>query len=58
VAIFCDASSIEIFVDDGRYVFTNQVFPEEPYNRLKIVSDGTITDKIIFSEFNSIWHEQ
>ena len=58
VAIFCDASSIEIFVDDGRYVFTNQVFPEESYNRLKIVSDGTITDKIIFSEFNSIWHEQ
>ena len=58
VAIFCDASSIEIFVDDGRYVFTNQVFSEESYNRLKIVSDRTITDKIIFSEFNSIWHEQ
>ena len=57
VAIFCDASSIEIFVDSGRYVFTNQVFPEQPYNRLQILSDGVISKKIIFSELKSIWHE-
>ena len=58
VTIFSDASSIEIFVDQGRYVFTNQVFPERPYSHLRIVSDGVKTDKIIFSELNSIWHEQ
>ena len=58
VTIFSDASSIEIFVDQGRYVFTNQVFPEQPYSHLRIVSDGVKTYKIIFSELNSIWHEQ
>ena len=58
VTIFSDASSIEIFVDQGCYVFTNQVFPEQPYSHLRIVSDGVKTDKIIFSELNSIWHEQ
>lgn len=57
VHIFCDASSIEIFVDSGRYVFTNQVFPQQPYTHLKITADGPLTDNIIFTELNSIWHE-
>ena len=57
VMIFCDASSIEIFVDSGRYVFTNQVFPEQPYTHVKITTQGAMPHKIIFSELNSIWHE-
>ena len=58
VAVFCDTSSIEIFVDSGRYVFTNQVFPKQPYTHLKITTDGPMSDEIIFTELNSIWHEQ
>ena len=58
VAVFCDTASIEIFVDSGRYVFTNQVFPQQPYTHLKITADGPLTDNAIFTELNSIWHEQ
>ena len=57
VAVFCDTSSIEIFVDSGRYVFTNQVFPVQPYTHLKITADGPLSDNLIFTELNSIWHE-
>lgn len=31
-----DASSVEIFIDKGRYVFTDLVFPSETYSRLFI----------------------
>ncbi|MGB0305063.1 MAG: hypothetical protein ACPGAI_08010 [Flavobacteriaceae bacterium] len=41
-----------------RYVFTNQVFPKQPYTHLKITTDGPMSDEIIFTELNSIWHEQ
>jgi fructan beta-fructosidase len=58
VEVFSDASSIEIFVDSGRHVFTNQVFPTQPYTHLKITTEGQTSDKIIFSELKSIWHEQ
>jgi len=39
-------------------VFTNQVFPTQPYTHLKITTDGPMSDEIIFTELNSIWHEQ
>jgi len=58
VTVFCDTASIEIFVDSGRYVFSNQVFPQQPYTHLKITADGPLTDNAIFTELNSIWHEQ
>ncbi len=57
VAVFCDTSSIEIFVDSGRYVFTNQVFPRQPYTHLKITANGSSSDNVIFTELDSIWHE-
>lgn len=57
VTVFCDTSSIEIFVDSGRYVFTNQVFPVQPYTHLKITANGPLSDNLIFTELNSIWHE-
>ena len=38
--IFVDKSSIEIFGDDGRYVMTNLVFPNEPYNRMSFYAKG------------------
>ncbi len=38
VRMIVDRSSIEIFVDEGRYVFTEQVFPKEPFTKLEIIS--------------------
>lgn len=34
--LFIDRSSIELFGDDGRFVMTNLVFPNEPYSTLSI----------------------
>ncbi|MCD8042894.1 MAG: GH32 C-terminal domain-containing protein [Tannerellaceae bacterium] len=38
--IFVDKCSIECFDGDGKFVMTNLVFPEEPYNRLNFYSKG------------------
>lgn len=38
--IFIDRSSIELFGNDGRFVMTNIVFPNEPYNTLSVSSAG------------------
>ncbi len=35
--IFMDNSSIEAFDADGKMAMTNLVFPNEPYNKLKVV---------------------
>ncbi|PIV94723.1 MAG: hypothetical protein COW44_02775 [Flavobacteriaceae bacterium CG17_big_fil_post_rev_8_21_14_2_50_33_15] len=35
--IVLDASSIEIFINNGRFVMTNQIFPNEPFNNFEIV---------------------
>lgn len=37
--IILDWSSIEIFLNDGIYSFTNQIFPKKPYTKLEIQSD-------------------
>ncbi|MDE6161835.1 MAG: GH32 C-terminal domain-containing protein, partial [Muribaculaceae bacterium] len=39
---FIDRSSIELFGNDGRFVMTNLVFPNEPYATLSVAAkDGT-----------------
>ena len=38
--IFVDRSSIECFVNNGRSVMTNLVFPSEPYSTLSIGAEG------------------
>ena len=35
--IFIDRSSIEVFDAEGRLSMTNLVFPQEPYNNIKVV---------------------
>ncbi|MDI1304488.1 MAG: glycoside hydrolase family 32 protein [bacterium] len=37
--IIMDWSSIEIFLNDGVYSFTEQIFPNKPYTKLSIKSD-------------------
>ena len=38
--LLVDKSSIEIFEGDGRFVMTNLVFPDEPYNHLRFDVEG------------------
>lgn len=38
--IFIDRSSIEVFGDNGRFVMTNLVFPNEPYSTLSVKTEG------------------
>ena len=39
VKILYDLTSFEVFIDGGRVVMTNLVFPKEPYNALELYSD-------------------
>ena len=39
--IFIDRSSIEVFDAEGRLSMTNLVFPQEPYNNIKVVGGKT-----------------
>ncbi len=38
--IYVDSSSVECFAGDGKFVMTNLVFPDEPYNRMSFYSKG------------------
>ena len=42
--IVLDASSIELFVNNGDYVLTNQIFPSEPFTDLKINNDAILSN--------------
>lgn len=56
IRIILDQASLEIFIDDGRYVMTEQVFPSDPYNKLSIISDATINIKTLnINQIKSIW---
>jgi fructan beta-fructosidase len=57
VQIIMDASSAEIFVDGGKHVFTNQIFPNGPYTKLEISgpANGTL-EKFMIRKVQSIWH--
>lgn len=49
--IFIDKASIEVFGDNGNFVMTNLVFPNQPYSSLSVKADGKakISDLKIYS---------
>lgn len=54
-----DKSSIEIFIDKGKHVMTEQIFPDEAYNELEISHKGNITLKNFkISKIKSIWNHE
>lgn len=55
--IFIDWSSIEIFINDGRWVITDLIFPEEVELDLVFnnIAEELIIDKLKIFELNSIW---
>ena len=58
VDIFLDRSSIELFIDGGRYVMTDQIFPKEALTQLVITgTDGQSIKNLKVQPIRSIWHE-
>ncbi len=56
--VLIDKSSIEVFIEGGRYVMTEQVFPNRPYHKLRIVTAEMINIKELnINRIKSIWNE-
>ncbi len=60
VRVIMDVSSIEVFINDGQYVMTEQIFPKSNYTNLLVKKTGTSSDKLQVHNFQissikSIW---
>jgi fructan beta-fructosidase len=55
--LLIDASSVELFVDDGRLVMTSLVFPTDKFTRLILFSRGgsVLLNKAVFHGIAKIW---
>jgi fructan beta-fructosidase len=54
--IILDWSSIEIFLNGGVYSLTEQIFPNQPYNKLTIESnDKQEIKNITISSLKGVW---
>jgi fructan beta-fructosidase len=55
--LFIDASSAELFIDDGRLVMTSLFFPTSDFSKLKLFSKGgtSLIEKAELYELNRIW---
>jgi fructan beta-fructosidase len=53
VKLFVDASSVELFINDGELVMTELLFPTEPLKKIAV----TGTDQYKVSEVKSIWNQ-
>ncbi len=58
VRFVIDQSSVEIFIAGGKYVFTNQLFPTQPYTQLSITGEQQSLMNVVYRDVNSIWNEQ
>ena len=56
ISLVLDASSVELFADDGLTVMTEIFFPTKPYNQIHIQSGDTVLfKKIEHANLKSIW---
>ncbi len=56
VRVLVDNTSLEFFADVGEVVFTELIFPEEPYNRMMFLTpDDEVLVEGEFFHLNSIW---
>lgn len=57
--IILDWSSIELFLNDGLYSFTEQIFPQKPYTQLSILStENQELQNFTISSISSIWSKK
>ena len=40
IRLFADVASVEVFIDGGKLVFTDIVFPSQPYNKVELFSSN------------------
>ena len=56
MSLIIDASSVELFADNGLTVMTEIFFPNQPYNQVHIQSpDNVMIKKLEYSNLKSIW---
>jgi len=57
--IFLDASSVEVFANDGGVVITSLIFPSEPCQKIGLISNGGSTKlvSLTLTELDSIWNK-
>lgn len=55
--IIIDASSAEIFANDGKAAFTSLIFPANPYDKIQLYSnEGKVkVNSLVLTELDSIW---
>ena len=54
--VILDWSSIEVFLNGGVYTFTEQIFPNQPYTKLSILSiDNQEIKKLTIDSVKKIW---
>jgi len=59
LSLLIDASSIELFADDGLTVMTEIFFPSKPYNQIYIQSaDSAVIKKLEYMSLKSIWNRR
>ena len=58
ISLILDASSVELFADDGLTVMTEIFFPNKPYDRFHIQStDGLAIKKLEYINLKGIWQQ-
>jgi fructan beta-fructosidase len=55
--IFIDASSVEVFANDGKAVFTSLIFPKDPCKKIVLFSNegSSKVSSLKLTELDSIW---
>jgi fructan beta-fructosidase len=58
--LLLDTSSIEIFANDGKVVFTSLVYPNQPYNKMILFSEKGTTQvsSLVVTDLSSIWDNE
>ena len=57
LSLLIDASSVELFADNGLSVMTEIFFPGEPYDHIQIeTSENLLFKKLQYTTLESIWH--
>jgi fructan beta-fructosidase len=54
ISVYLDAASVEIFVDEGKRVMTDIVFPTAPFNQVKLEKKNS---QFSINSISSIWVE-
>ena len=58
ISLVLDASSVELFADDGLTVMTSLVFPNKPFSQIQVESSDILSiKKITYTSLKSIWKQ-